>query len=272
MKQFSSLQYLVDELRPCSDVLCGLEDVAKLSESPNELYTNLYMNRDFPEFKTEAQEEFLNEFLSEGDCLTSWRHPLYIETHFSITGATALRLGFVVDQKCDFLEQCIKDGDLVSFIFAYSRPFRLDGLLGVIRELDSDLISDIYWDLVSSVWVDSEEPCRFEENVHVWQHLWGNSAFIAEHMVNHLPAEKGDFDKLPSTIKIYRAGELSGLSWTTSKKTATFFKNRCSEDCKLWSAMIDKSDVKWFTNGRGESEIVVTDIGTLKNVSETIFD
>lgn len=274
MSEFAALKQIINDLRPCANVLVGLEEVKKVSDSPNDIFMHLWSGELASEdFRTEEQEDFLTEYLCDDSSVASWRHPLHIEIFPAINGRSALRLGYLVDQKCNLLEEHLENGDLIAFVFCYSRPFRLDGFLSVIYAMDKDggdseVIEKQYWELLNTVWVDSEDPCVHESNVTVWRNLWDNGfGFAAEDKVC-LDYDREKFDALPEVITLYRAGELSGLSWTTSKKTALFFKDRRSKDCKLWMATINKSDVKWFTDERGESEIVVTDIDTLQDVTK----
>ncbi|MGR5367016.1 hypothetical protein [Photobacterium damselae] len=269
MSKFSELQAVVDGLRPSKDVLAGLSEVEKTAKDRNDLFQKLWIGEGVdPDFKNEEQEDFLLRYISDDDYFQTWRHPLMIEMMAGVDARTALRLAWTVDQRCDLLEQFIKNEDLFSFLFSYSRPFRLEGLLAMINHLKKESISEHYWELVSSVWIDSEDPCVFSSNIDVWKLLWGNSHRLTNESVTHLDTDKEKFDSLPDTIVIYRAGELSGLSWTTSIKTAEFFKKRRDRDCQLWSAKIKKSDIVWFTDDRGESEIVVIDVTTLQDISK----
>ena len=74
--------------------------------------------------------------------------------------------------------------------------------------------------------------------------------------------DKEFYNSLPNEITIYRAqnndGNELGFSWTTSLEVAEKFKNRCNG--VIYTATINKEEIKCATNARNEFEVIVLDV------------
>lgn len=265
------LQLVVNELRPNEDVLAGLDSIAGTLKNDNEICSVLWaIDKNEVGFKSDEQEEFFHEFLIEVNSIPSWRHPLLIDVFPIENWRTAARYGWMVQKKCELLESLVEGRNFSNFVFLHERPFRLDALLSVVIAADEKFkTTNEYWELLDHVWTDSEDPCGFNENIEVWRRLWNNNYEGTTKTNDHCGgADTLAYESLPDDVVVYRAGDLSGLSWTTNKETAVLFWERKGRNVPVWTGVIKKSDILWFSNARGESEIIVTDFSTLGGVSE----
>jgi hypothetical protein len=58
--------------------------------------------------------------------------------------------------KREAVAKAAEDGDWESYVFLYERPYRLDAFLRVPYDSDDD--APVYYQLLRSVWVDTESP------------------------------------------------------------------------------------------------------------------
>jgi hypothetical protein len=173
------------------------------------------------------------------------RHPLIVEI------ALADCMNHHINQrylhKCEELEKARKAGDWVTFVWTHARPFRFDALLESLSDgagyYDGESLTEAECKLIAEVWIDAENPGI---NRDLWVELFENIPCPA-------------LEELPEKFRIYRGtrtGDTNGISWTLDKKTATFFANRFHKGGIVQSRMIRRSDALFYTNERGEEEII----------------
>jgi hypothetical protein len=163
-------------------------------------------------------------------------HPLIVEI--------ALHEGFYAltnkryEQKLGQIKKAREEGNWEQFVWAHERPYRFEALLEALNNQPADPAG-----LIAEVWIDAENPGI---NRELWINLFENIPCPA-------------LDALPEKFRIYRGtrtGDTNGISWTMDKKTAAFFANRFHEGGIVQSRMIRRSDALFYTNERGEQEII----------------
>jgi hypothetical protein len=125
-------------------------------------------------------------------------------------------------------------------------------------------------------WIDCEFPYN---SIDIWISLWGIyknlcydysviDDFIlfeddCEDDIERIEQDKRTFNELPDEFVVYRGGnpDSTGISWTLSKEKGEWFKNRFNGlngiQNSLMTKKIRKSDVVFYSNRRGEQEIVL---------------
>jgi hypothetical protein len=128
----------------------------------------------------------------------------------------------------------------------------------VFIDLNDQIPKSAYGEIVSSIWIDSE-------NIHEHLEQWVDVFQCAMNM-GCLLMDEDDWSRfidLPATMKIYRGiqykSQTDGLSWTLDRDKAIWFMNRWKRPGnkpQLLVGEIDKEDVIAYYGARGESEIV----------------
>ena len=161
-----------------------------------------------------------------------------------------------------------EQGDYQTIIRMHERPYRLEAFIEII-ESGAELESQEYWNLVRTIWTDSE---NIHQCFHDWLTIWDYPD--DRHLVMN-EAERAVLASLPDDIEIYRGVRhmecARGLSWSTDKARATWFARRWSggQEAILATGRVKKADVLAYFDGRNESEVVVNpdsvlDFGTQK--------
>lgn len=212
----------------------------RVCDLPISLYELSNMNTDLFSTPCNLKPE-LQQYVDDSDGLAMFRHPL-------LTSLYCPEMNNYINKAVSAREQHIKDKSLSMQLGIVERPFRLEYLLNKFDEL-SQLKHLDQWELVSHIWIDSENP---SVNLDIW--LW---------LFNHLGTSPSLNDKyfqsLPEQITLYRGGLLNGLSWTNDLTKARWFANRFKpENPEIWQITINKSDVIHFTDERNESEFIVS--------------
>ena len=145
-----------------------------------------------------------------------------------------------------------------SYVFIHERPYRFD----VFCEIkDKITLEKEFWDLVGSIWTDSENIC---ENFDEWHELWSEPLPGREAVMDE--KERNLLNAMPDSFQIWRgAGHPlpeAGLSWTRDRQKAIWFARRHHEstrhkDAHLASGIVKKKHVLGYFTGRNEREIVV---------------
>lgn len=223
---------------------------------------DITMSRDIK--KLLATQEDLDPMLAmyldhDGPFGPSIKHPLV----FSIVHTPAMN-AFVNAQfkaKKEALTRAKSKGDWNTCVWLHERPYRLDAFLDISRHLDGPQ----YWELLGSVWSDTENAWQ---NIEAWREALTADAEGREMMsdedvrcVFDLPPEKGG---LAPTTRIYRGyrfdGALQGYSWTLDKARAKWFARRLRQDDhpspKVASGFVAREHVIAYITGRDEQEIV----------------
>lgn len=152
-----------------------------------------------------------------------------------------------------------KEGDWSRYIFMHERPYRFDAL---VRAASKGLAQDPkqYWDLVGSVWTDSE---NIHQSLPAWKKLWTAPMPGREECMNE--KEHAALAALPETMTVYRgvghARFKLGLSWTLDKERAEWFANRFAgangRRAHVYAGEVAKKDVLAHFLGRNENEVVI---------------
>jgi len=198
-------------------------------------------------------------YVCDSDIGTSIKHPLvYSILHHDVLNA---RVNAQLRQKKIAVAEAYRDGEWYSYVFLHERPYRVDAFT-VIEHLLED---GEYWELLGSVWTDSE---NIWQNYEVWRDLLTESREDRERMMSE--EERAELAALPSEFTIYRGAprteefDIPGLSWTLDRQRGEWFAHRSirfgtetRRDAVLHTATVNKADVLAFFDGRGEREIVV---------------
>ena len=190
-------------------------------------------------------------------------HPLMI-CHYTDNEWLIDDINTRYEQKLKLVESDLKDKKFGQYLFCHERPYRVGALMHLVSK--EKMNDKKYWDLVSYVWIDSE---NIFENRIIWRwllnHQRGNSHLMMD------KEEKKYFDGLPDKIKIYRGGmDDKGFSWTLDKQKAEWFANRWAmnsnwgdrsnidgeHSTEVFTKTINKTDALAYLNGRNEQEIV----------------
>ena len=147
--------------------------------------------------------------------------------------------------------------DWSGFVFAHERGYRFEAL-SLVSE--TDISTRELADLVLECWIDSE---NIHQNAEEWADLLARIPH--EYFLAALGADdKETFAKLPEEIEIYRGAKKGlneeGLSWTLDREKAEWFANRFEredEEGIVLTRTVKKKDIAFYTNRRGEDEVVV---------------
>lgn len=144
------------------------------------------------------------------------------------------------------------------YVFTHERAYRTDALRELIEEGVVSLDKAAVWEVISTVWTDSENVDDYDE---FWSEIWGhwNSARAME------PKEKKALAALPDMIPVWHGLERDdestlGFSWTTNEATGLWFARRFASQHKrrayIAKGLVSKQDVKAYLLGRNEFEII----------------
>jgi len=181
------------------------------------------------------------------------RHPLV----YSMLHAPAMNwhVNQSLKAKKEAVKQALAEERWHSYIYLHERPYRVGALLDIADEVDDAT----YWELVGSVWIDSE---NIWQNEDAWDEVLHADREERDRVMDD--EDRACLAMLPDEFPIYRGfsveGREDGLSWTTDKIRAKWFGKRFAElhdGAYLASGVVSKSDVIAHFMGRGESEIVV---------------
>ena len=153
-------------------------------------------------------------------------------------------------------------GDGREYVFLHERPYRV----GALQRIGSQLKNAIhYWKLVGEVWTDSE---NIRQHFAGWQRVWSASRPHKQECMSL--EEQVSLEGMPALFQVWRGvgfrGRVQGLSWTVDRDKAVWFAQRFGHGrhSKLIHAEVRRRDVHAFFQVRGESEIVASDVRTLK--------
>lgn len=213
------------------------------------------------------------------------KHPLYYQVPYAPTLNGLINKGFA--SKKEMLKEKIEKKDLEGVIWLHERPYRLHALVTYWQEclgmplLGIGALADWRISLakaINQVWVDSE---------NIWQNYvqWMDILEICEAPALQAVVDDDDkqtFADLPERLTVYRGGRIDWddmmdsmppFSWTLDKEKARWFAYRFEwkPDQHMITAEIDKDDVYFYTDERGEQEIVANpeglEIKTIENMN-----
>lgn len=201
--------------------------------------------------KEEELSEELKPYLEEvgklGLCI---RHPLvYSIPHFQKTNAYC---NAQLRQKKRAIKEAKAEKNWSQVIWLHERPYRLEAFVS-IRE---QLTDREYWELLSSIWVDSE---NIGKNLLLWKRMLGSQRSGKEYFMDD--EEKLALAALPEKVEVFRGYQpgknYNGLSYTLSKERAEWFAKRFAKDGKVRTRVVKKSAVFAFLSVRGEQEVIL---------------
>ena len=154
--------------------------------------------------------------------------------------------------KTQMADEYLNKGDYEAYVFLHERPYRFQAFQKVISKLN-----DIqYWQILSSLWVDSE---NIWQNKCAWRQVF--KARIESRHYFMSVKDKKVFNELPDTIDIHRGYTIgknkSGFSYSLDYSKAEWFANRFNKSGAVHSRTVSKSDVLAYTNQRSENEIII---------------
>ena len=178
-------------------------------------------------------------------------HPLIVEFY------SEMKNGLINKQyeyKKTAIEKSKAENDWLKFIFLHERPYRFPAMLRVINEQKP--ISEDYWKMVSSVWIDSE---NIFQHIKEWEKIWNTQIPNRSSIMND--EERNTIDNLPDVVDVWRGVNIKkgvrGMSWTINKDKAVWFSKRFkSKKSFLIHGQMKKHDILAYFTGRNEQEIV----------------
>ena len=147
-------------------------------------------------------------------------------------------------------------GDWHSYVFLHERPYRADALAEIADRIDDPTY---YWDLLSCVWIDSE---NIREMHDLWDVLLADPRPHRDEMMHDDELEA--LRELPDEFVVYQGHtntRRDGWSWTTNVDTAEWFARRFAnlehdKPC-VTTGTVRRSDVTAYFLRRGEYEVLV---------------
>jgi hypothetical protein len=133
-------------------------------------------------------------------------------------------------------------------LYSIWRGCRVDAMVQLLDYGKLEHLTDAqYWELVQDYWVDTEFPFhQWDTWLRLFEERGTNTS-----LTSHLPDE----------VTIYRGGHRSGVSWTTSLETASWFAKRNAlfdeNEMTVWETTIPKHKIIFFTNHREENEVLL---------------
>jgi hypothetical protein len=194
---------------------------------------------------------------------TVLKHPLIFEIFYSPHQNARINKQYL--HKLEYTNEKLKEGNYSSYIWMFERPHRLEKFM----EIQDSLSDEQYWDLLGSIWSDSENLWQYGSSLG-----WLMTAERA-HREKFMDDEEREFlNNLPEYFTIYRGHQGSrnrmGWSWSLSYFKARWFAQRFDQrGAAVIRANVKKEDVIGYLDGRNEYEIVVdpdfvTNVKTVK--------
>ena len=145
-------------------------------------------------------------------------------------------------------------------IFLIESQYRTEFLQKYLKINSSIQKKEEINNLIIDVWIATEFPSMQRE---IWDEIFDYFTPNASHLHD-----------LPSGLfKIYRGGDAYGRSWTMCEKKAIWFSERFHEngdECQLHMREITRGDVLFYTNSRGEKEVVLKEFSQPKTYQRAI--
>lgn len=179
------------------------------------------------------------------------KHPLVFEHMFDLKRCARINKAYLY--KKEAVEKAIAEKDFNRAIWWYERPYRMQTFI----ELMDEMSHEEYWDILGSIWTDSENLWQYNSFLGMLLH---SKRPGREHMMDE--EERTFLSALPDEFSIYRGHQgkrnRNGWSWSLSYGKAKWFGFRFSQKgAAVARATVKKSDVIAYLDGRNEFEIVV---------------
>lgn len=178
------------------------------------------------------------------------RHPLiYSVPHFEGMNAMCnYRLVILKEE----VQKKLAEKDYSGYVYLHEKPYRINAFL----EIEDKLSNKDYWELLSDVWVNSE---NIWQNLATWKELLTDNRSGKMHFMN--AEERKKLRSLPDVVTVYRGctnKNKNGLSYTLDKNRAIFFtKYRFAKDGRVIKKEVPKTKIFAYLNGRNEDEIII---------------
>lgn len=192
-------------------------------------------------------------YFTGSDDLPMLRHPLVYSVPHAPHWNQLVNKQYITKQ--ERISGLLEQGEWKSYIWMHERPYRLDAFLTV----QDRLTSEEYWELLGSIWIDSE---NIQQSYDQWDQLL--SATTGGSMAMMTPEEQTAFAALPDAIVVYQghtSNRDDGWSWTTHRGIAVWFARRFArlenDEPMLTSAVVDKSDALAYFLRRNEYELLI---------------
>src|ERR1019366_2808522 len=175
-------------------------------------------------FEPEDLHPDLVPFLNRSSFGKILQHPLiYSVPYTPLTNKMLNKRYEYVKQR---IQEAIESKKWSSVVFLHERPYRTQKLY----EYSVDIFNSspkTYWELLASVWVDTENVWQ---NHEVWDDLWS-----FEHRLHVMDKKEiTALEKLPRILTVYRGITnyrfRKGLAWTLDQKKAEWFSKRFAND------------------------------------------
>jgi hypothetical protein len=134
------------------------------------------------------------------------------------------------------------------FMSYVQAPFYDTELVNLINNYKLDMDDTEYWSLVKSVWTRQELNTAGDRKQN-WKQIF-----------SYRPAVDSLKQELQESFTAYRAGEADGFSWTLKEEIAKWFQQRFAQEfgtIPLIKKKFAKKDALFYTNDRGEEEVVI---------------
>jgi hypothetical protein len=185
-----------------------------------------------------------------GECI---KHPLvYSVMHFPILNAT---MNHNLKAKKEACRRALRENEWHHYVFLHERPYRCDAFI----RIKSRLTDEQYWDLLSDIWIDSE---NIRQNQRRWVNLLRAKRPGREHMMNE--ADREALAAMDDQITVFQGHtdeRDDGWSWTTERRTAEWFARRFAQlenaNPVLSLGVCSKADVTAYLTRRNEDEILI---------------
>ena len=220
---------------------------------------NLQEHRDLLlQWMSEPLDPELEPYVENIDGIEYLRHPLVYQMLKVIPGQANAQLR----EKKKAVELALKNKEWRHYVWLHERAWRLHAF----TEIHHHLSDNHYWELLSSIWIDSENMCQ---NYMIWKQALNSPRSGRRFFMDKEDREL--FDELPGDLIIYRGCEFDpekGLSWTLNPEKALWFAERFHRRGKVHARKIRKEHVFAYLTYRGEQEIVVHDSSKLRKCDE----
>lgn len=193
----------------------------------------------------------LKEHLHESGIGPILQHPLVYCVPYA--GVMNEMLNQQFEHKKALVEKAVQEQQWSRMLGLYERPWRWWALYEHCLEMSVQSIAENFaW-----VWTDSE---NVYQNVHIIVQLLN---IIDDSRLVMNEEDRKTFDAMPDEFTVYRGcteRNAGGMSWTLNREKAEWFANRLlqpGDKCKVLDAKVKKEHVLFYTNARGEQEIVL---------------
>ena len=201
--------------------------------------------------RTEDLHPDLTAYIDKSSFGENLRHPMVYSLMYHPSMNAYLNAQYKA--KKEYFERAKAKKEWSSMIWIYERPYRLQ----IFEEIMDDLSDSQYWDLLGSIWSDSENLWQYG---HLLGSLINSNRPGREAMMDD--DEKEFLNKLPNEIVVYRGHQFInrlGYSWTLSYWRAKWFSQRFSQKQHgIVQATIKKENIIAVLLGRNEYEIIVS--------------